>query len=125
MSLFNTGLIIKESGEPGRAVDIFQGMNSLTGLSLSNDGPSVAILQLVGTDTGIIPLEDQPLSASDTRLFGHWIMIPGEYVFISASIGASDYPIAAVEFAGLTDYSLLLFSKGKAVVGYSARGEAV
>jgi len=120
MALFNTGLLVKDSEIPGRAVDVTAGFISLTGFAISNVGPRVAVVQLVQTDAGVVALDDQPLSASDIRLYGHWEIMPGEYVFGSNY----DYPYSAIEFGGLSEYGLLLFAKDKAAVAYSFRGEA-
>jgi len=120
MSIFNTGLLVKDSEIPGRGVDVTAGFTSLTGFALSNVGPRVAVVQLVQTDAGVVALDDQPLSASDIRLYGHWEIMPGEYVFGSNY----DYPYSAIEFGGLSEYGLLLFAKDKAAVAYSFRGEA-
>ena len=119
MSLFNTGLLVKDSEIPGRGVNVTAGFNSLTGFALSNVGPRVAVVQLVQTDAGTVALDDRPLSASDIRLYGHWEIMPGEYVFSSGY----DYPYSVVEFGGLNNYGLLLFAKDKAAVAYCFRGE--
>lgn len=120
MSLFVSGLMVKNSSVVGRSSPITTGMTAGTGLALSNPGKRTAKVQLVRTDVGVVPPDSEPRDAADVDLYGQWLISPGEAIFE----GIDEYALSAVEYGGLYDYTLLLFADGPAAIAYTFRGEA-
>lgn len=121
MSVVNYGVITKTGVEPGRAKDILAGMTSFSGLSLSNDSRGgKAVIQLVGIPLNFESDILEELSASDERLWGHWELSPGEYLFLNGQ--GYDWPWGYLDMGGLTVWWLLTFGP-RGTIGWCARGE--
>lgn len=76
-----SGSIAKVTGVVAKSTPIAAGLSQIYGLILSNDGKRSATIQLVKTVAGIIPDIQSPMSA-DEELFGHWEILPGEFIFV-------------------------------------------
>lgn len=110
--------MVKNSLIPGRSAPITAAMTSGDGLVIQNLGKKTVIVQLVRTDSAVVPPDMEPRTAADIDLYGHWELLPEQYL----GMDLLDYPISEVEFGGASDYTLLLFSETPASVAYAFKG---